>query len=257
MPSNSTVVDVTYDDPRTGQRVRERRVQEMPYEELEDVRNRELALVRAPHDQEVSRYRRNPRESDDDEDYEVDQTTRRRVREWRDDGGYLPPRRSDDERNYNLAPYRRDDDYGRRGSRRRAASARDDSDSDSFADRRHRRSGRAKSEKGAPKQQDDGGGKLWYSMKDRREGNFAERNFDSSYDGLIAGAAGAAIGAITARRFGGSEKRGLKIIGGAVAGAAVVNAAENWFRIYTEEREERKEEKEERQQGAKNTRGGR
>ncbi|KAK5117838.1 hypothetical protein LTR85_008612 [Meristemomyces frigidus] len=255
MPSNSTVVDVTYDDPRSGRRVRERRVQEVPYEELDNVRDRELALVSVPRDQEVSRYRGSRQDDNNDDDYEVDRTLRRRVRDRRDDDGYLPPRRSYDDRNDNLAPYHRGEDYGRHGSRRRATSAYDESDSDSSRERRHRRRrSRARSEKAAPQQEEDTGGKLWFSMRDRREGNFAERNFDSSYDGLLAGAAGAAIGAITARRFGGTEKRGLKIIGGAVAGAAVVNSAENWFRVYTEVKEE---EKGERQQGGRNGGGSR
>ncbi|KAK4548228.1 hypothetical protein LTR36_010098 [Oleoguttula mirabilis] len=261
MPSNSTIVDVTYDDPRTGQRVRERRVQEIPYEELDQVRDRELALVRAPRDQEVSRYRGSQQGDGNDNDNDVDRVQQRRVREPRDDDGYLPPQRSNDDRdrNRNLAPHRRDEDYGRRNSRRRATSAYDDDDSDSESsrERRHRRHRRAKSEKAAPQKNDDGGGKMFYSMKDRRDGHFGERNFDSSYDGLIAGAAGAAIGAITARRFGGTEKRGLKIIGGAVAGAAVINSAENWFRVFTEEKEERKEEKEERQQKARSAAGSR
>lgn len=84
---------------------------------------------------------------------------------------------------------------------------------------------------------------MWYSMKKRRDGNFAERNFDSSYDGIIAGVAGAAIGAMTARRFGGEEKKGWKTLGGAAVGAVGANAAENWFRLYTEEKEEREERK--------------
>ena len=91
-------------------------------------------------------------------------------------------------------------------------------------------------------------------MKNRREGNLLERNFDSSYDGLIAAAAGAALGAITARNLdkdqfedaSAESKRTkiLKMVGGAVAGAAVLNVGENWYRVYTEEKEERKEEKE-------------
>jgi len=91
-------------------------------------------------------------------------------------------------------------------------------------------------------------------MKNRREGNLLERNFDSSYDGLIAAAAGAALGAITARNLDkdqfedasveGKRTKILKMVGGAVAGAAVLNVGENWYRVYTEEKEERKEEKE-------------
>lgn len=98
-------------------------------------------------------------------------------------------------------------------------------------------------------------------MKSRKDGNILERTFDSSYDGLFAAAAGAAIGAMTARHFrekipgcsnlenphGKSSldpkeekmKKRLALVGGAVVGAAGFNAAENRFRVFTEDRVER------------------
>jgi hypothetical protein len=245
MVTTRSVVDVTYSDeqqqPRTGERVRDRRaVQEIPFEDVDDVRNRELALVRVPPrvQQELSR----PRYLDDD--YEVDQALSRRVRERVPESDYL-------------VPYSRDRDvayYDRRSSQRRSDNY-DDEDEDSSRERRRRRRRRRargerdvereKSAKGEENANSEDEGRLWYSMKKRCDGSFVERHFDSSYDGLIAGAAGAAIGAMTARRFGGDEKKGLKALGGAVLGAVAFNAVENRYRVYTEEREERREEREE------------
>ncbi|GAB7360702.1 hypothetical protein MBLNU230_g0579t1 [Neophaeotheca triangularis] len=52
-------------------------------------------------------------------------------------------------------------------------------------------------------------GRCWYSLKPRREAGWIERNFDSSYDGVIAAAAGGAMGAITARGFTGGVRNGI------------------------------------------------
>ncbi|KAI7554207.1 hypothetical protein KC343_g5427, partial [Hortaea werneckii] len=64
----SQIVDVTYDDPRTGERIKETRVQEVPYEEVNDVRNRELAVV-PERDAERYRHEDRRRRSDDEEIY--------------------------------------------------------------------------------------------------------------------------------------------------------------------------------------------
>lgn len=221
-------------------------MQEIPYEELENVRNRELALVRAPRDDQ-SRTRNNPDDDNayavrrrDAQDNNVDHYVRRTVRERLPEDGYGVSRRSyDTRRDGNVVPYTRSNDGRRRDH---------DSDSDSSRERRRRRRDRrARSERPKPKQEDDEG-RLWYSGEKRCDANFMERHFDSSYDGLLAAAAGAAIGAITARRFAGEEKRGWKTVGGAVAGAAAVNLAENHWRIYTEEKEEKKEKLEQAEQ---------
>ena len=95
-------------------------------------------------------------------------------------------------------------------------------------------------------------GVLWYSCKSRKDASFFEKYFDSSYDGIFAAAAGAAIGAMGVRRMtlkhGVSEeesrahenqvKNRWKTAAGAVAGAAAFNAGENWFRVYTEAKAE-------------------
>lgn len=121
--------------------------------------------------------------------------------------------------------------------------AHDPSDTDSSPDRRYRRQRRYNTRDRRARSEEDDYDRLWYSMKRRREGNVLERNFDSSYDGIIAGVAGAALGAMTARDFGGQKNKKWKMVGGAIAGAAATNAADNWYRLYVEEKQERKERK--------------
>lgn len=254
--SSRSVVEVEYTDERTGQRIRERKVQEVPWEQVDRIRNRELALVRRDSSPSPP-----PRYGRDDDRFEPrrgqeDYTVRRVERQ----------RRSEED----LVPYRRNDDYDDRGERRprQAAASRydDDSDSESSRERRHRRrrrDDRRRTRSEVDNQQrddnDDNRSRLWYSGRYREDGNFFEKNFDSSYDGLIAAAAGAALGAITVRHIAaaqeeedpakwnadetkeGKQKKLLKMVGGAALGAAAFNAGENWFRIYTEDREERKE----------------
>ncbi|KAK3670544.1 hypothetical protein LTR78_009512 [Recurvomyces mirabilis] len=271
------VVEVEYTDTRTSPRVRETRIQEIPWEEVSQIRNRERALVRkdsspSPPPQQYGQ---------DDERYEPrrgqeDYTTRRVERQ----------RHTDDA----VVPYRRqaDDDYDRRTTPRGAMSRYDnDSDSDSSYDHRRRRRRRGddrrtrskyRSEAGSrrsqqqdqkqyqdqdPDQNDDNASRLWYSGKPRRDGSFFEKNFDSSYDGLIAAAAGAAMGAITYRNFTSSDadpklsemdpetknQKILKTVAGAAAGAALFNAGENWYRIFTEEREAKMEKREQEDEG--------
>ena len=75
-----------------------------------------------------------------------------------------------------------------------------------------------------------------------------DRDFDTSFDGVIAAAAGAGIGALTARRVGSRDNpykprekpRPWKTVGGAVVGAAAFNAAENWLRGYVDDKVEGK-----------------
>lgn len=240
------VVDVSYDDHRTGERVWERKVQQVPYDEIEEIRGQELALFR-PSNARPRAERRDERDYRDGRAYDDFYASRPRPRD-------------------RLAPpidERYDDRYARRGADRQVARRRDDqrdrrrkddysdSDSESSRERRHRRRHRrAKSEQPSKDREqennnnEDDGGVLWYSGKPRNQGNFRERHFDSSYDGIIAAVAGAAIGGITARSFGGDEKKGWKIAGGALVGAAAFNSAENHYRVYTEEREEKEQERE-------------
>ena len=240
--SRSQVVDITYDDPRTGERVRERRVQEVPYEEFEEVRNRELALIRRGDSEDnlavsrpVDQRGQNGYGSEDDGRY---YTMRQRRTQYRSAGDMRPARGDEDY-------------YGRQQrSRQEPANNVDYSSDDQSRSRsrrhRHRRDRSSSQRSRSRSDRSDDDELMFYSMKKRRDANFAERNFDSSYDGIIASAAGAALGAITARRFGGDERKGLKMLGGAAVGAIGFNAAENWFRIYTEEREEKEVKKDKR-----------
>lgn len=276
MTSRLTLIDGENDKPRDRTLVRERSVQEIPFDELDDVRNREFrALIRPP-----ARVLEPSRRQDDDyyrsryssrQDAGIDD----RPRGWRRDDQH------NDDRQLALRPGR--DDYrrqlrsdpgyddNRRVSKWRDASKSDDSEDDSYREnRRRRRRDRRPHEDSAAQDEDVGpsrrhksreerkleeeaalqdDGRLWYSMKNRRDGNWAERNFDSSYDGILAAAAGAALGAITVKHFGNdyNSNRGWKTVGGAVAGAVAFNAGENWYRVFTEEKEERKEKKEKRQ----------
>lgn len=255
-------VDV-YDEPRV--RRGNRAWEEIPWDEVEDVRNRELALVRRQDSRSPSPVSRAELVRYDDRAWDAPEEgeeayTVRRVSKYRD-GELVSYRRSVDDYEYNgrepqiarPEPYRGDrreydEDRGERGGRR---PRRDHDDRRAYSERRsavsrrHRRHDDEESDQA----------RLWYSEKDRRDANFFERTFDSSYDGLIAAAAGAAIGAITVRSFSkddyarnpGEEKKKqflLKTAGGAVAGAALFNVAENKYRVYMEEREEQKEEHE-------------
>ncbi|KAK5117655.1 hypothetical protein LTR62_005078 [Meristemomyces frigidus] len=278
MAGNWSVVETDYATPQTSLRDRERRVQEVPWEEISQIRNRELALVR----RDTSPSPPPPEYGRDDERFEPrrgqeDYTTRRSERQRYADDAVVPYRR------------REDDKYGRQMVPRAAPSRYADDDTDSDAsdnDRRRRRRGgnhrRTRSalsshssrmsrkadaieaHKNGNNSDDDNQSRLWYSGKPRRDGSFFEKNFDSSYDGLIAAAAGAAMGAITVRNFTSSdgdmrskeeipeEERNsklLKVVGGAAAGAALFNAGENWYRIFTEEREKRIEKREAEDEG--------
>lgn len=237
------VVDITYDDPRTGERIRERKVQEVPWEEIQEIRGQELARFE-PRTARAPAVRRDDRDYYNggrayDDFYASRPLPRDRLAPPADDRyGYRYDRRSTDR-----PRGRRGDEYTDR--RRRDVSSSSSSRSSSRSRRRRRRHRRAKSEQGSSREpQDDAGeeddeGRLWYSGKPRREGNWRERHFDSSYDGLLAAAAGAAIGGITARSFAGPERKGWKIAGSAVAGATAFNLAENRFRVWTEERQEK------------------
>lgn len=232
MTSNRTqIVDVTYDDPRTGERVRERRIQEVPHDELEEIRDREL--------ESFDKTRYNPRGHDADwpsRDHQGYQSE--------GDGRIYSFRRTVQRGSAHDIALRRSRSYDRQVTRHRHnphGEQEDPSDSDSSLERERRAGKRHQSQSRRSRfHDDDGDERSRYGSERRREGNILERNFDSSYDGIVAGVAGAAIGAMTARHFAGRENRNWKVLGGAVAGAAATNAAENWYRVRSEERRERK-----------------
>ena len=201
-----------------------RRVQDISYDDMKAVRNQEMGMVlrHAPEDMPIDRSRY----------YEERQDPfvfRQRVRRER---------------------YPEDVDNRRRSMAVDRPRRRDPSPSSSESDsrsrhRRHRHRRHRSQERSKKEQQDDessDGGKLWYSGRPRKDCGFFEKHFDSSYDGLISAAAGAAIGAMTARHFReniphAADKKRTALWGGALVGAATFNMAENHFRVYTEERE--------------------
>ncbi|KAL1582794.1 hypothetical protein WHR41_08327 [Cladosporium halotolerans] len=226
MASNrSQIVDVTYDDPRTGERIRERRIQEVPPDEMEDIRTRELEVVNKSRSQSRGASK-----------------SRERSNRWNEDGEgeqqYYAFRRTMEHGVPGHEAFR-SRSYDRPLARGRGPQRyyEEPSDSESSRERRYRDRRRRHSHRRRTQSEDD----YYEGMKQRRDGNLWERNFDNSYDGIIAGAAGAALGAMTARHFGGEKNRNWKVLGGAVAGAAATNAAENWYRTNSEERRARKE----------------
>lgn len=234
------IVDVTYDDPRTGERVRERKIQEVPYEQIEEIRGQELAVLR-PNNARARADRRDERDYYGGRAYDDLYASRPRA------GDRLAPPVDGryDDRYADRRRESRRDEFRDRSRRRRDDHS--DSDSESSRERRHRRRHRrAKSEQGAARDAEDkdSDSRLWYSGRPRKEGKWYERTFDSSYDGLIAAGAGAAIGGITARSFTNDENKRWKVAGGAIAGATAFNLAENKYRLYTEEKEEQREKRE-------------
>lgn len=121
--------------------------------------------------------------------------------------------------------------YRRRSSSRSNSSSRSPPHHRSRNDRKDRR----------PRSEDD-------ARRDRRRSgeDFVDRNFDTSFNGLIAAAAGAGVGAFAARRAGGHNPyrpdtdSKWRSIGGATAGAAVGNVATKKFTQWSEREKEEK-----------------
>jgi hypothetical protein len=201
MPSNANSINMTYDEPRTGEGLHKRGVQDIPAKEVDNVRQRELASLNKPKGQ------------------------RDLVRR--------------DLTSQNLQPHDRratqgrfPDDNFRRPRRRNSPLS---SNASSPSRSRRRRPDRRKRDRDRRTRSEDIRHRL-------------DRDFDTSFDGVIAAAAGAGIGALTARQFGSrdnpykSQEKSppWKTVGGAVVGAAAFNAAENWLRGYVDDKVEGK-----------------
>lgn len=231
---------------------------DIDYDDLPRLRQRELGRY---YDSDDNRPRR-----DRNDDYEYRRRSyvveddgprsRRRDYDAREEQQMVPYRGTDQDtqvvahdprRDYDYYERRRDDYDGRRDCDNRHFSEQSSSRSgQSWKDRRRRRDdgrSRGSADEGANSADE---GLLFYSGKKRKDASFLEKNFDSSYEGITAAIAGGLIGGMTARRFGGEENRKAKVVAATAIGAAGFNAAENWYRIYTEERAERKEERRER-----------
>lgn len=214
MPSNSSRIDTTYDDPRTGERVRIRE-QETPAQYIDSEYDKQLAPIRhRPQDDYQNGGGRSDLTRGNLQDYDEYASRRRVTREhYVGDRRSPPRRRRSSSRSTNSSPPRR-----RRSDSR---DRRDDRD-----DRRHRRA-RSLSANGRPKD----------STRD-----FFDKNFDQGFEGFLTAAAGAGIGAISAHKFGHGDSHGRKgsdrwkTIGGGVAGAAMGNAAGKRWKQYEEDK---------------------
>lgn len=215
----------SYDRPRRGEGRREPRGRSVDVEEYERVYER------------PSRRREFLDEYEDDRRY----TTSRKY-----ETALVPVRQrnemvraSSEDRYYDdhalaAAPYR--DERGRR-QQLVIYDDEDYSDRSRSRSRSRRRHGRKHGHHEERKSKDVPTGRCWYSGKERKDADFLERNFDSSYDGIIAAAAGAAIGAMTSNRFS-KEHRARNAAGAAVAGAVAFNFAENWYSRFVEDEED-------------------
>jgi len=273
--ASSRYADSNYDYDARG------KVRVIDYDQLERIRNQEFNFSSSRdrdrnagnNQQLVLSSSRRSRDLNDDND-----APPQRYQPRDNDGGYYQVARRNTQ-GQDARPRSLDYGSGSRSSNRRLALAKpsssrrgrdasspSDSEAESSSDsdsrsrrRRHHRHSRRERDKDSKKpqrarsagdnnpnnkqdQDQDDEGRLWYSHKPRKEGSFLERNFDSSYDGIVAAIAGGLIGAMGARRLGGEEKQKAKILGAAAVGAASFNLVENKYRVYTEEREERKEE---------------
>lgn len=163
-----------------------------------------------------------------------DSQSRRYRGRYADDDSYNY-RRS---RRRDSAPGWDDDGVGRRSRRRRGRDAEPN-------DQQQQRQQLQKAQNQQQRQQE--------GESQETEGEGTERNslFDRGSDGFITAAAGAALGAITARHFAhpkdfsaaentrqGQLKKNWKMIAGAVAGAAAFNMGEQAIKTYFEEQAE-------------------
>jgi len=235
---------------------------EIDYDDLPKIRDRELAVIR--------RY-----DSDDEEHSRGPRPARQEAYEYRhkrfvyEDDAPRSRRRNDHDYGtgdrYSVVPYDRNrgiDAYNRRDRdayddnhdyderRRNRDGMREPDDHGYGSSRRRNRRERRDPDRGGAGSSADGDsgddGLVFFSGQKRKDANFIERNFDSSYEGVTAAIAGGLIGGMTARRFAEGENKAGKTIAAAAVGAASFNAAENWYRVFTAEREERKERQKER-----------
>lgn len=236
MPSNNGGDDARYRSSR-------RTVYEIPYDQIDRVRDRELAAFNSSDRQDRPSQSLVVRDKGQDDTFSYDD----------DDVGYTKRKTVRRERfadDAQLVPYGGHD----RQISRRASRASDEDDRDRQRRRRHRR---ARSEDNQARSDVKKGlkGVEEGAEEDEVEGaDFFDRTFDVSLEGLITAVAGGALGAITARHFtsannrdarrpGRSKGSTLKVVGGALAGAAALNAGEKQWQNWRMENEEEKQEK--------------
>jgi hypothetical protein len=232
--------DRYYDDPRTGRR-RSSRPQDVSYSELQRIRQREMESMlqsTKDQDQDFSPVKRSRTQGD--EVYPgnaYDRTSRSMSRPSQNDenDGYDNQR---SRRRRDSAPDYGDVGRSRRSRRRRERDTQDDNQNQQQQQQSQQE--RRRQQQAPPHPDHDESGE--------------RRLFDKGSDGLITAAAGAAMGAITARHFAGPKDfsraeqtpkgryaRNWKMIAGAVAGAAAFNMGEQAFKTYFEEQAEHME----------------
>lgn len=230
MASNTRHFDTGYyEDPRTGDRIREYGVRHVP---VNDVRGDELATIpynRGQADAAATAARSElsvqnlQRYNDRMSNHRVSREHYNERGDYDYDDRSSPPRRrrrSSSRSSAESSPPRRRRSTSRRRSRSRSRSR--DRRAHSLSDDGH---GRRKSD--------------W----DRNAEEFFNKNFDRSSNGAIAAAAGAGLGYWATKKFGGGgdphrprDKNNWRSIGGGVAGAALGNAVEK----HWSERERRR-----------------
>ena len=263
----SRQADDNYDDAgqeRKRSSGRSGRVRDVSYSELQSIREQELgSMDRARSNEDMAMVRRS-RTQDDQPSSNQDMAAVRRSR-TQDDQFYGNDTDSRANRQTGRRDrYKDDTDYDYRRSRRRESApgygGRDGAERRSG---RSERGSQANDQQVAPyqqkqqqqQQQNQDKGQEGAEEPDNR--GFFERKFDRGSDGVITAAAGAALGAITARHFFGPKEfsqeaetrqgklsKNWKMIGGAVLGATALNLAQNKLKTSFEEQDERNEDME-------------
>ena len=204
-------MDATYDDPRTGERVHIRE-HESPSNYIDNEYDRQLAPVKYSYDHHYGSDSRSALTTRNLQDY--DRHARRRSEDY---------------------------DYDDRPRRRRRSSSRSTNSSPD----RYRSYDRRRDDRRDRRPHSLGTDRPRNGNFDQKAGDFVDKNFDQSFDGLLAAAAGAGLGAVASHRLGKSDRdraRGSskddtwKTVGSSVAGAALGNAAEKRYRQWREEK---------------------
>ena len=206
-----------YNDPdySRGPRPDRSRVQSVPYEDIDAVRQRQFEEYYRPRAQrdELSQSNLTAHQS---------AAARKFLRERSADDAYRRSRRRDDD--YSSRSSSRSDDRDDQ-NRRRRNSRRDDNTA---------LTRRTQSEKRNQSKQSN--------TYDGDVRGMAQRNLDFSPDGALVAALGAGVGAIAARRFGGNHydpkagSQSWKTVGGALAGGLAANAAEAYWQKHRQDK---------------------
>jgi len=277
---------ILYEDTRTGRQWRETKIIEVPGDEIDSIRKKELAAFYGNQSQSLVPYKSGAQDQSNDNGaaYYANRRIAKTQRSVDNYNGYAGSnaRGNYDDQQLSRRNTLRDNqgsdsrDGRSRVSRRQRARSEDRSQNQGSNQKqgRDRDRNRDRPYDGPPNSNqweqengknrpiplnkdylgvDDKAGQMWYTGQDRDEANFVEKHFDSSPDGLLAAAAGAAIGAMGVNRLGlgysateedsraQTKKQRWKTIAGAVVGAAAFNVGEAYLRVKMEKDEDKKE----------------